>query len=151
MTTTSNHWLMESLTPWLIYKLCKFGFSFVFLSKFVCFFNLIFVVRHLGRNPFICDCNLRWLAVYLHERPSLETSDVRCEEPKRNNRKRISQISPDKFRCKGTEELRTKYTSQCLVDSKCPTNCVCDGTIVDCSRQNLHQLPDDVPTFATEL
>ncbi|KPM08906.1 slit protein-like protein 1, partial [Sarcoptes scabiei] len=106
---------------------------------------------HLGRNPFICDCNLRWLSLYLKERPSLETSDARCEEPKRNNRKRLTQLNSDRFKCKGTEELRTKYASQCMIDTKCPKNCVCEGTIVDCSRLNLHHLPENVPKFATEL
>ncbi|XP_046914205.2 slit guidance ligand [Dermatophagoides farinae] len=105
---------------------------------------------HLGRNPFICDCNLRWLSNYLRERPNLETSDARCEEPKRNSRKRLTQLNPERFRCKGTEELRTKYSAQCM-DNKCPKNCVCEGTIVDCSRLDLHHLPEDVPTFATEL
>lgn len=87
----------------------------------------------------------------MRDRPTLETSDARCEEPKRNNRKRFAQLHPDKFRCKGAEELRTRYADQCLVDNKCPKQCVCDGTIVDCSRQGLQSLPDDVPTFATEL
>ncbi|KAI2811133.1 Slit 2 protein [Blomia tropicalis] len=116
------------------------------------FENLINIqTLHLGRNPFICDCNLRWLSEYLRDRPTLETSDARCEEPKRNNRKRFAQLHPDKFRCKGAEELRTRHADQCLVDNKCPKNCVCDGTIVDCSRQSLDSLPDDVPSFATEL
>ncbi len=105
----------------------------------------------MGRNPFICDCNLKWLAEYLQIHPSLETSEARCEEPKRNARKRISQLHPDKFKCKGSEELRTKYADQCLVDTKCPDNCVCDGTVVDCSKKELKDIPNDIPTFATEL
>ena len=106
---------------------------------------------HLGRNPFICDCNLRWLSQYLQERPSLETSEARCEEPKRNARKRIAQLSTDKFKCKAMEELRTKYADQCLVDTKCPEKCVCDQTVVDCSRSDLTDIPNDIPMFATEL
>ncbi|OTF74288.1 slit protein-like protein, partial [Euroglyphus maynei] len=78
------------------------------------------------------------------------TSDARCEEPKRNSRKRLTQLNPERFRCKGTEELRTKYSAQCMAN-KCPKNCVCEGTIVDCSRLDLHHLPEDVPTFATEF
>ncbi|CAG2115505.1 unnamed protein product, partial [Medioppia subpectinata] len=40
---------------------------------------------------------------------------------------------------------------QCLVDTKCPDNCVCDGTVVDCSKRALKDIPNDIPTFATEL
>ena len=121
------------------------------------FNNLFFIIfSHLGRNPFICDCNLRWLAEYLRVRPTLETSEARCEEPRRNAKKRISQLHPDKFKCKGTEEYRTKYWGeQChrQLDSsnRCPESCTCEGTIVDCSKKELRDIPNDIPAFATEM
>ena len=59
----------------------------------------IFNNRHLGRNPFICDCNLRWLSEYLHKNP-IETSGARCETPKRASKRRIDRRD-DKFKCKG--------------------------------------------------
>jgi Leucine rich repeat C-terminal domain len=55
--------------------------------------------RHLARNPFICDCNLRWLADYLHKNP-IETSGARCDAPKRMHRRRIEALRDDKFKCK---------------------------------------------------
>lgn len=57
------------------------------------------VHRHLARNPFICDCNLRWLADYLHKNP-IETSGARCDAPKRMHRRRIEALRDEKFKCK---------------------------------------------------
>lgn len=57
--------------------------------------------RHLGRNPFLCDCYLTWLADYLHRKP-VETSGVRCESPRRMQRRRISILREEKSRCSGT-------------------------------------------------
>ena len=59
------------------------------------------VCRHLARNPFICDCNLRWLSEYLQSHP-IETSGARCDSPRRMQRKKIGLVKNDKFRCKGT-------------------------------------------------
>ncbi|CAN8023631.1 unnamed protein product [Ixodes persulcatus] len=105
---------------------------------------------HLARNPFICDCNLRWLATYLHQYP-VETSGARCEGPKRMHRRRLTLLGDSKFKCKGSEEHRTRLAGDCIVDRDCPESCVCEGTIVDCSRKSLREIPSDLPTFTTEL
>ena len=55
---------------------------------------------HLGDNPFICDCNLKWLAIYLRQNP-VETSDAKCEEPKRIQKRRIASLDSTKFKCRG--------------------------------------------------
>lgn len=55
---------------------------------------------HLAQNPFICDCNLKWLADYLRANP-IETSGARCASPRRLANKRIGQIKSKKFRCSG--------------------------------------------------
>ncbi|XP_067134486.1 protein slit-like isoform X2 [Centruroides vittatus] len=103
---------------------------------------------HLARNPFICDCNLRWLAEYLHINP-IETSGARCEAPKRMHRKRINQMKDTKFKC--GEDYRTKLAGQCILDTECPDNCYCEGTIVDCSKKHLKDIPTKIPMFTTEL
>ncbi|KAJ8952957.1 hypothetical protein NQ318_006574 [Aromia moschata] len=105
---------------------------------------------HLARNPFICDCNLKWLAEYLHRNP-IETSGAKCETPKRMQRRRIEALKDEKFKCKGQEEIRTRYAGECLIDSACPTGCSCDGTIVDCSNRGLKEIPRDIPLYTTEL
>ncbi|XP_054154675.1 protein slit-like [Oppia nitens] len=92
---------------------------------------------HLGRNPFICDCNLKWLARYLEARPTLETSEARCESPKRAVRKRIQQLSPDRFRCHEPDEWRT-----------CPCS---SASVVRCSRHRLKVMPRYMDPLSTEL
>ena len=62
--------------------------------------------RHLARNPFICDCNLRWLSEYLQSHP-IETSGARCESPRRMQRKKIGLVKNEKFRCKGMSIIRS--------------------------------------------
>nr|SOU94110.1 Slit [Glomeris marginata] len=105
---------------------------------------------HLAKNPFICDCNLRWLSEYLHSNP-IETSGARCETPKRMQRKRIGQMKDSKFKCKGSEEHRTKQAGNCVIDKACPSSCVCEGTIVDCSGRRLKEIPNDIPMFTTDM
>lgn len=56
--------------------------------------------RHLAQNPFVCDCNLKWLADFLRANP-IETSGARCASPRRLANKRIGQIKSKKFRCSG--------------------------------------------------
>ena len=60
--------------------------------------NLPPLDRHLAQNPFICDCNLKWLADFLRSNP-IETSGARCASPRRLANKRIGQIKSKKFRC----------------------------------------------------
>ncbi|KAG8235957.1 hypothetical protein J437_LFUL016428 [Ladona fulva] len=106
---------------------------------------------HLARNPFICDCNLRWLSEYLHRNP-IETSGARCEAPKRMQRRRIDAMRDEKFKCKGVaEELRTRLAGDCMVDVPCPNGCTCDGTSIDCSNRGLTEIPKDLPMYTTEL
>lgn len=76
------------------YSISCYSFSPFFL--FVCCSSSPF--SHLAKNPFICDCNLRWLADYLHRNP-IETSGARCESPKRMHRRRIDVLRDDKFKC----------------------------------------------------
>ncbi|KAL9920165.1 slit guidance ligand isoform 1-T1 [Glossina fuscipes fuscipes] len=104
---------------------------------------------HLAKNPFICDCNLRWLADYLHKNP-IETSGARCESPKRMHRRRIETLREEKFKC-SWDEMRMKLSGECRIDTECPALCQCDGTIVDCSGRGLKEIPRDIPLRTTEL
>lgn len=61
--------------------------------------------RHLAQNPFVCDCNLKWLADFLRANP-IETSGARCASPRRLANKRIGQIKSKKFRCSGESRPR---------------------------------------------
>ncbi|XP_070540032.1 slit homolog 2 protein-like [Ptychodera flava] len=106
---------------------------------------------HLAKNPYICDCNLKWLSQFLHNNPGIDTSGARCETPRRMNNKRIGQVKPVKFKCKGSEEFRTKQAGECIIATECPGQCLCEGTVIDCTGIGLKEIPDDIPSFVTEL
>lgn len=40
---------------------------------------------------------------------------------------------------------------QCIIDSDCPAECTCEGTVVDCSRKGLTQISRQLPMYTTEL
>ncbi|XP_063498685.1 slit homolog 3 protein isoform X2 [Symphalangus syndactylus] len=105
---------------------------------------------HLAQNSFVCDCHLKWLADYLQDNP-IETSGARCSSPRRLANKRISQIKSKKFRCSGTEDYRSRFSSECFMDLMCPEKCRCEGTIVDCSNQKLARIPSHLPEYVTDL
>ncbi|XP_032672289.1 protein slit isoform X1 [Odontomachus brunneus] len=105
---------------------------------------------HLARNPFICDCNLRWLSAYLHAHP-IETSGAKCEMPKRAQKRKIDSMRDDKFKCKGDEELLTKRAGECILPGACPAPCTCNGATVDCSNKRLTSMPKDLPLYTSTL
>uniref|UniRef100_G3UKJ5 Slit guidance ligand 3 n=1 Tax=Loxodonta africana TaxID=9785 RepID=G3UKJ5_LOXAF len=105
---------------------------------------------HLAQNPFVCDCHLKWLADYLQDNP-IETSGARCSSPRRLANKRISQIKSKKFRCSGSEDYRSRFSSECFMDLVCPEKCRCEGTIVDCANQKLARIPSHLPEYVTDL
>ncbi|ODN05623.1 Protein slit [Orchesella cincta] len=96
---------------------------------------------HLARNPFVCDCRLKWLAEYLHHNP-IETSGAKCESPKRMQRKRLASFKEDKLKC---DDGESKMAFDECSDTKCPVECVCEGTSVDCSNRGLQEVPKDIP------
>ncbi|CAF0793366.1 unnamed protein product [Didymodactylos carnosus] len=104
---------------------------------------------HLARNPFICDCHLRWLNAYLRDK-QIETSGVRCAAPRRMAKRRFGVLNDRKFRCRNRMEFElTAHSGQCGL--RCPKFCQCDGTTVTCRGQQLQEIPNDIPIFTTEL
>ncbi|KAM6916623.1 slit homolog 1a isoform 2-T2 [Xenentodon cancila] len=111
---------------------------------------------HLAQNPFICDCNLKWLADYLRSNP-IETSGARCASPRRLANKRIGQIKSKKFRCSAKEQYvipgteDTRLNNACNSDPVCPPKCRCESNVVDCSNLKLTKVPEHIPASTTEL
>ncbi|KAL4641042.1 hypothetical protein GN956_G11784 [Arapaima gigas] len=103
---------------------------------------------HLAQNPFICDCNLKWLADYLRSNP-IETSGARCASPRRLANKRIGQIKSKKFRCSSTEDAR--LNTECTTEPACPPKCRCESNVVDCSNLRLTKIPEHIPASTAEL
>uniref|UniRef100_A0A8C3P2S5 Slit guidance ligand 1 n=1 Tax=Chrysemys picta bellii TaxID=8478 RepID=A0A8C3P2S5_CHRPI len=111
---------------------------------------------HLAQNPFICDCNLRWLADFLRANP-IETSGARCASPRRLANKRIGQIKSKKFRCSAKEQYFIpgaedhQLNSECSSDVSCPPKCRCEANVVECSNLKLTKLPERIPQTTAEL
>ncbi|CAF1126727.1 unnamed protein product [Rotaria sordida] len=104
---------------------------------------------HLARNPFICDCHLRWLNAYLREK-TIETSGVRCAGPRRMAKRKFGVLNDRRFRCRNRMEYeQTAYSTQCEI--QCPKGCTCDGTTVICRGLQLQEIPNDIPPFTTAL
>ena len=57
---------------------------------------------HLGQNPFICDCHMRWLAKFLKKNP-VETSGARCVGPPKVANKEIAEMKPKRYRCSSSK------------------------------------------------
>uniref|UniRef100_A0A8P4KD03 Slit homolog 1 protein n=1 Tax=Dicentrarchus labrax TaxID=13489 RepID=A0A8P4KD03_DICLA len=102
---------------------------------------------HLAQNPFVCDCNVKWLADFLRSNP-IETSGARCASPRRLANKRIAQIKSNKFRCSGTEDRRLSY--ECNSKPVCPAKCRCEANVVDCSNLRLTKFPEHLPSSTEE-
>uniref|UniRef100_A0A8D0H6Q3 Slit homolog 1 protein n=1 Tax=Sphenodon punctatus TaxID=8508 RepID=A0A8D0H6Q3_SPHPU len=111
---------------------------------------------HLAQNPFICDCNLKWLAEFLRANP-IETSGARCASPRRLANKRIGQIKSKKFRCSAKEQYFIPGTedyqlnSECNSDVVCPPKCRCEAGVVECSNLRLTKIPERIPQATAEL
>ncbi len=105
-------------------------------------------LRHLGKNPLICDCKLKWLNEYFRTKP-VERSGITCNLPKRLAKKSIGSISNTKFKCYPSRRFTSnEYCGQPVM---CPRECNCFGSIVDCNGKQLVEIPRDIPEYATEL
>uniref|UniRef100_H2YXG4 Uncharacterized protein n=1 Tax=Ciona savignyi TaxID=51511 RepID=H2YXG4_CIOSA len=107
---------------------------------------------HLAQNPFICDCHMRWLVNYV-KKYKVETSGAKCAGPRRLAGKKISSAKTRKMRCNGKNIIfsASGIAAECIPEAECPNQCRCDGSIVDCSRQALTAIPDNIPPYASEL
>ncbi|XP_061770973.1 slit homolog 1 protein-like [Nerophis ophidion] len=111
---------------------------------------------HLAQNPFVCDCNVKWLADFLRSNP-IETSGARCASPRRLANKRIAQIKSSKFRCSAKEQYYIpgaedrRLSSDCNSKPVCPNKCRCEANVVDCSNLRLTKFPEHLPPSTEEV
>ena len=59
--------------------------------------------RALALNPLYCDCQLRWLALWV-KKDFREPGIARCSAPGRMNNKTVLAAKPDEFTCSGGTE-----------------------------------------------
>ncbi|GBM42199.1 Protein slit [Araneus ventricosus] len=65
------------------------------------------------------------------------------------HRRRISQMRENKYKC--TEAYRSRGAGECASVHDCPDPCVCEGSVVDCSGKRLRDIPENIPSYTTEL
>ncbi len=104
---------------------------------------------HLGRNPLICNCKLKWLNDFLQTKP-VEKSGITCRYPKRLAKKSIGSLPSQSLRCSKRFLKRNAEHNACG-HLMCPSECKCNGTIVDCRNRQLTTLPTNMPTYATQM
>lgn len=124
---------------------------------------------YLGGNPFKCDCNMEWLhrinnMSSTRQYPRLmDTHNIMCSTIHTRNTPhlQLSQTKSKDFLC--TYETHCFALCRCCefdacdCEMTCPMNCTCyhdqtwNTNIVDCSRQNVIEVPARIPMDATEV
>ncbi|CAH1173839.1 unnamed protein product [Phaedon cochleariae] len=124
---------------------------------------------YLGGNPFHCDCTMEWLQLINNMSSSrqyprvMDLDNVVCEMTHNRgmSHKPLNQAKQSDFLC--------PYETHCFAlchccdfdacdcEMTCPNNCSCyhdqtwNTNVVDCSRQDLEDLPHKIPMDVTEL
>ena len=111
-------------------------------------------------NPFICNCRLNWLRVWL-KNSNLATGNPKCSYPEVLKDRSVA--SDLDFSCSEKDDDRecssmmnlTSIKQQkleiSLSENRCPKMCTCRNDIVRCSHLKLRQIPVDIPITAREL
>uniref|UniRef100_A0A8C9TA93 Slit homolog 3 (Drosophila) n=1 Tax=Scleropages formosus TaxID=113540 RepID=A0A8C9TA93_SCLFO len=99
---------------------------------------------NLLSNPYVCDCHLAWLGVWL-KKTRVVSGNPRCQKPAFLKEIPIQDVATPDFTCDGSEE------SSCLPAPRCPESCTCSDTVVRCSNRGLRSLPKGIPKDTTEL
>uniref|UniRef100_A0A672MNX8 Slit homolog 3 protein-like n=1 Tax=Sinocyclocheilus grahami TaxID=75366 RepID=A0A672MNX8_SINGR len=110
----------------------------------VCVFFL-FVYSNLLSNPYVCDCHLAWLGLWL-KKTRVVSGNPRCQKPAFLKEIPIQDVAMPDFSCDGAEE------NVCLPSApRCPDSCTCSDAVVRCSNRGLRSLPKGIPKDTTEL
>uniref|UniRef100_A0A3P9A3P6 Slit homolog 3 (Drosophila) n=1 Tax=Esox lucius TaxID=8010 RepID=A0A3P9A3P6_ESOLU len=106
--------------------------------------HLLSVSLNLLSNPYVCDCHLAWLGLWL-KKTRVVSGNPRCQKPAFLKEIPIQDVANPDFTCDGVEE------NVCLPVSRCPESCMCSDTVVRCSNRGLRTLPKGIPKDTTEL
>ena len=118
-------------------------------------------------NPFICNCRLNWLRVWL-KNSNLATGNPKCSYPESLKDRSIANTNEYDFVCgnndqddecstsmvtlmSGEEKKKQEVVALFSSEKSCPQKCSCSNDIVRCSHLGLKQIPNDIPSTVKEL
>jgi Leucine-rich repeat (LRR) protein len=110
---------------------------------------------NLDDNPWVCDCRLNWLILWLQSTTKVRRSAASsklpiCMEPFQYQGQRLTSIRP--LKCSGNED-EMETSAECLPSASwtCPTPCKCSDGIADCRNKKLTHIPSHFPADTTEI
>lgn len=75
-------------------------------------------------------------------------SKVKCHRPMLLQGRNLMQVEEDDMKCSGIEK---RAASSCADKKRCPAECACTATIVDCHDRSLSHIPTNLPIGIEEM
>lgn len=74
--------------------------------------------------------------------------NAKCHRPMMLQGRNLMQIRQEEMKCSGIEK---RSTGGCADKKRCPGECACTATIVDCHDRSLTEIPTNLPNGIEEM
>lgn len=132
--------------------------AIIYVIQLIVVTYIIFNLRNLMSNPFVCNCGLKWLKDWLKQ-ANIATGNPKCSFPERLRDHSLVNLDDRDFKCNSNDPFTDEcgnilvpfVAKQSPIISLCPKNCTCSNRIVRCSHLSLKHVPDDIPIDVKEI